>query len=129
MERDEQAIRTRIETWITATKAGDATTVLSLMADDVVFLVPGKSPMRGKSAFAAGQDAIKEFTIEASSEIQEVKVMGDWAYAWTALTVAMTPKAGGTTVKRAGNTLSIFRKSAGTWLLFRDANMLAAVPG
>jgi uncharacterized protein (TIGR02246 family) len=129
MDRDEQAIRTRIETWITATKAGDATTVLSLMADDVVFLVPGKSPMRGKSAFAAGQDAIKEFTIEASSEIQEVKVMGDWAYAWTALTVAMTPKAGGTTVKRAGNTLSIFRKSAGTWLLFRDANMLAAVPG
>jgi len=129
MDRDEQAIRTRIETWITATKAGDATTVLSLMADDVVFLVPGKSPMRGKSAFAAGQDAIKEFTIEASSEIQEVKVMGDWAYAWTALTVAMTPKAGGTTVKRAGNTLSIFRKSAGTWLLFRDASMLAAVPG
>jgi len=129
MDRDEQAIRTLIETWITATKAGDATTVLSLMADDVVFLVPGKSPMRGKSAFAAGQDAIKEFTIEASSEIQEVKVMGDWAYAWTALTVAMTPKAGGTTVKRAGNTLSIFRKSAGTWLLFRDANMLAAVPG
>ena len=129
MDRDEQAIRTLIETWMTATKAGDATTVLSLMADDVVFLVPGKSPMRGKSAFAAGQDAIKEFTIEASSEIQEVKVMGDWAYAWTALTVAMTPKAGGTTVKRAGNTLSIFRKSAGTWLLFRDANMLAAVPG
>jgi len=129
MDRDEQAILTRIETWITATKAGDATTVLSLMADDVVFLVPGKSPMRGKSEFAAGQDAIKEFTIEASSEIQEVKVMGDWAYAWTALTVAMTPKAGGTTVKRAGNTLSIFRKSAGTWLLFRDANMLAAVPG
>ena len=42
MDRDEQAIRTRIETWITATKAGDATTVLSLMADDVVFLVPGK---------------------------------------------------------------------------------------
>ena len=129
MEHDEQAIRKLIETWVTATNAGDTTTVLSLMADDVVFLVPAKAPMRGKSAFAAGQDAIKDFRIEASSEVQEIRVMGDWAYAWTALTVAMTPKAGGNTVKRAGNTLSILRKSAGEWLLFRDANMLAAVSG
>lgn len=129
MDPDEQAIRKLIETWMSATKAGDAKTVLSLMADDVVFLVPGKSPMRGKSAFAAAQDAIKDFTIEGRSEVQEIKVLGDWAYAWTALTVAMTPKTGGNTVKRAGNTLSILRKSAGEWLLFRDANMLAAVPG
>jgi len=32
-------------------------------------------------------------------------------------------------VRRTGNTLSILRKSAGRWVLFRDANMLAAVPG
>jgi hypothetical protein len=32
-------------------------------------------------------------------------------------------------VKRAGNTLSILRRSAGEWVLFRDANMLTAVPG
>jgi uncharacterized protein (TIGR02246 family) len=125
MDPDEQAIRKVIETWMTASKVGDTATVLRLMADDVVFLVPGKPPMRGKSAFAAGQNAIKDFSIDASSEVQEVRVMGDWAYAWTALTVAMTPRKGGSTAKRAGNTLSIFRKSAGEWVLFRDANMLA----
>jgi uncharacterized protein (TIGR02246 family) len=129
MDADEQAIRKLIETWMTASKAGDTATVLGLMADDVVFLVPGKPPMRGKSAFAAGQDAMKDLSIEGSSEVQEVRVMGDWAYAWTALTVAMTPRKGGSTLKRAGNTLSIFRKSAGQWVLFRDANMLAVVPG
>jgi uncharacterized protein (TIGR02246 family) len=129
MDADEQAIRKLIETWMSATKAADTKTVLSLMADDVVFLVPGKSPMRGKAAFAAAQDAVKDFTIEGSSEVQEIKVMGDWAYAWTALTVAMTPKKGGNAVRRTGNTLSILRKSAGAWLLFRDANMLAAEPG
>jgi hypothetical protein len=37
----------------------------------------------------------------------------------------MTPKTGGTPVKRLGNTLSILEKQAGTWVIFRDANMLA----
>ena len=129
MDPDEQAIRKLIETWMSATTAADTKTVLSLMADDVVFLVPGKAPMRGKPAFAAAQDAVKDFTIEGRSEVQEIKVIGDWAYAWMALSVAMTPKTGGNTTRRAGNTLSILRKSAGRWVLFRDANMLAAVPG
>ena len=129
MDRDEQAIRKLIETWMIATKAGDSRAVLGLMADNVVFLIPGRPPMRGKSEFAAGLDAIKDFRIEGSSEVQEIKVLGDWAYAWTALTVAMTPRTGGDTVTRAGNTLSIFRRSAGEWVLFRDANLLAAVPG
>jgi uncharacterized protein (TIGR02246 family) len=129
MDRDEQAIRKLIDTWMTATGAGDAKTLLGLMADDVVFLIPGKPPMRGKSEFAASLDALKDFAIEGTSEVQEIKVIGDWAYAWTALTVAMTPRQGGPTMKRAGNTLSIFQRSASGWVLFRDANLLVAVPG
>jgi ketosteroid isomerase-like protein len=42
MERDEQAIRDLIATWLAASKAGDTKTVLNLVADDVVFLVPGQ---------------------------------------------------------------------------------------
>lgn len=128
MDGDEQAIRQLIATWLSASKAGDTEKVLSLMADDVVFLVPGQQPMRGKSAFAAGQKALKDFSLEASSEIQEIRVFEDWAYAWTRLTVVITPRAGGAAVKRAGNTLSILRKQDGKWALFRDANMLAVVP-
>lgn len=128
MQRDEQAIRQLIATWLNASKAGDTEKGLSLMADDVVFLVPGQPPMRGKSAFAAGQDAMSQFSIEARSEVQEIKVLGEWAYCWTSLTVVVTPRAGGKAVKRSGNTLSILRKQAGNWVLFRDANMLAVVP-
>ncbi len=47
MDRDEQEIRQLVVTWMAATKAGDIDTVLSLMAEDVVFLVPGQAPMRG----------------------------------------------------------------------------------
>src|ERR687888_2742756 len=95
MQSDEQAIRELVATWLSASKAGDTGRVLSLMAEHVVFLVPGQPPMRGKAAFAAGQSGLQQFEMEANSEIQEVKVFGEWAYLWTKLTVVMTPKKGG----------------------------------
>jgi uncharacterized protein (TIGR02246 family) len=42
MEADEREIRQVVATWMTATKAGDIETVLTLMADDVVFLIAGR---------------------------------------------------------------------------------------
>jgi len=39
MQNDEQEIRQLVSTWMAATKAGDVEKALSLMADDVVFLV------------------------------------------------------------------------------------------
>ena len=52
MTADEQEIRELVATWMSATKAGDLPTVLSLMTDDVVFLVAGQQPF-GKQQFAA----------------------------------------------------------------------------
>jgi len=125
---DEQAIRQLVATWLSASKAGDTEQVLRLMADDAVFLVTGHPPMRGKAAFAAAQRAVLEqVDVEATSEIQEIRTFGDWAYLWTTLSVVMTPRNGGKPVRRAGNTLSILRKEAGSWRIVRDANMLALV--
>ena len=130
MQDDEREIRQLVSTWMTASKAGDVETVLSLMADDVVFLVPGRPVMR-KTDFAAaararsGKDASQ---IDGSSEIQEVKILGDWAFMWTRLTVVVMPPGGAESVTRAGHTLTILKKQNGKWLLARDANMLAPVP-
>ena len=125
MRDDEQAIRDLISTWIGASNAGDTQKVLSLMADDVVFLVAGQKPMR-KADFVVSQTALKDVAMEAKSEIQEIRIFDDWAYIWTKLTVVMTPP-GGRSVTLAGNTLSILQKPNGKWVLFRDANMLAEV--
>jgi uncharacterized protein (TIGR02246 family) len=127
MQDDEQAIRRLIATWISATNAGDTDKVLALMADDVTFLMPGQPPMRGKSEFANAQRALGGASVSATSDVQEVRVFGDWAYCWTYLTVVVAPL-GGTAVKRAGNTLSILHRQADTWVLYRDANMLAPAP-
>jgi uncharacterized protein (TIGR02246 family) len=129
MKTDEEAIRGVVALWQSASRAGDVDTVLSLMTDDVVFLVAGRAPMN-KAEFAAasrpppGQRAP---TIAGSSDIQEVVVAGDWAFLWTKLSVVVTPSDGGPPMERAGHTLTVFRKENGAWRLARDANLLAPV--
>lgn len=129
MPNDEQEIRQLVSTWMAASKAGDVEKVLSLMADDVVFLVPGQPVMR-KADFAAAaraQSGADAPQFDGSSEIQEIKVFGDWAFMWTKLTVVVTPPGSTQSVTRAGHTLSILKKQDGKWVLARDANMLAPV--
>ena len=124
MSPDERAIRDVIATWLSASAAGDNEKVLTLMSDDVIFLVAGRS--FGKEEFSAGQNALATHRIEASSDVREVVVSGDLAYARTELTVTMTPLAGGESLRRSGPTLSIFRRGPeGRWVLARDANLLA----
>jgi uncharacterized protein (TIGR02246 family) len=130
MRSDEQQIRAVVDTWHAATKAGDLDTVLSLMTDDVVFLVPGRPPM-DKAEFASlsrvppGGIAPK---FEIACEIQEVQVAGDWAFIWTKLSVQITPPGKAESIDRRGHTLTVFRRVDGTWLLARDANLLTVVP-
>ena len=112
-----------------ATKAGDIDKVLSLMADDVVFLMPGRPVMRkdGIAAAARGQADTNASSFDGTSEIQEIRVFGDWAFMWTKLTVVVTPAGGGPPITRSGHTLSVLSKHTGRWVLARDANMLAPV--
>ena len=128
MDGDQQAIREVLALWHRATAAGDVNTVVNLMAEDVVFLVPGHPPMRGRGAFEQGLRALlAQHQIESTGEIQEVEVSGDLAYAWSMLTVRIVPLAGGNATIRTGNALSILRKQGdGSWVVVRDANLLSA---
>lgn len=126
---DELAIRKLIATWLNATRAGDVDAVLSLMAPDAVFLVPGGPPMCGREAFAKPLRALlATHSIETLSEIQEISIEGNMAYARTRLTVEVRPRDGSAApVRRSGHTMSILRKQpSGAWLLTRDANLLGA---
>lgn len=124
MSPDERAIRDLVATWLSASQAGDTQTVLSLMADDALFMVPGREPF-GKEAFAAASQGMAGIRMEGSSEIRELKIFGDWAYMRSYIQVTMTPPEG-EPVRRAGYTLTILRKEpSGKWVLARDANLLA----
>lgn len=131
MTPDEQAVRDVVAKWMEASKAGDVDTVLTLMTDDVVFLQPGQPPMIGKAAYAEKAQPQRglqsqPLKIDGASEIQEVQVVGDLAYLWAKLSVTVTPP-GSAPIRRAGHTLTVFRKQGDRWLLARDANLLVKV--
>ena len=123
MSDDERAIRELVDTWMSATRAGDVATVLKLIADDVIFMVPGQEPF-GKEAFAASSERMQGLRIDGRAEIQELKVLGDWAYLRNYIEVWMS-RDGAPEAQRRGYTLTILRKEGGRWLLARDANMVA----
>jgi uncharacterized protein (TIGR02246 family) len=125
MNEDERAIRALIETWMTASRSGDTQTVLSLMADDVVFMTPGREPF-GKEAFAGASRGVTDASmrLDGRTEVIELRVLGTWAYARVHIEVTMT-RQGEAPVHRKGYTLTILRKEPdGRWLLARDANLV-----
>jgi uncharacterized protein (TIGR02246 family) len=122
MSADERAIRDLVDTWMKASQAGDTETVLSLMSDDVIFMVPGREPF-GKQTFAANSrsDGVR---LEGTAEIHELKVLGDWAWLRNFIEITITPPRGAP-VQRSGFTLTILRKEPdGRWVLARDANLV-----
>lgn len=132
MSTDEQEIRQLFDDWIRATTEGNLDLAHSCIADDAVFLVPGGVEM-DKASFAQAAAGVSPedspFEFDLKSELQEVKVLGDFATMRVQSSLAMTPKAGGDTSKMAGHSLSILQKRDGRWQIYRDANTLIAVPG
>ena len=120
---DEQKIRELVRAWLAATKEGDIATVLDLMADDVVFMVPGKEPF-GKEEFAEAAKRMEDVAIDSRSNIQELIIAGDWAWMRNRLEVTVTPPQGNA-MQRSGYTLTILRKNRdGNWVVARDANLM-----
>src|SRR6266496_6753735 len=97
MQNDQQAIRKLVDDWLAASEKGDLSTLLRLMADDVIFMVPGRQPF-GKQEFVAGSEQMKDIKMESSSDIKEIKVLGDWAWMRHFLKVSFTPPEGTTKV-------------------------------
>jgi uncharacterized protein (TIGR02246 family) len=96
------------------------------MADDAVFMVPGREPF-GKEAFATAAQAMGRVQMEGSSDIRELRVLGEWAYLRNYTTVTVTPPDGKPTT-RAGYTLTVLRKDPdGKWPLAPDVNLLTLV--
>jgi uncharacterized protein (TIGR02246 family) len=126
MNADETQIRNVIATWHRATAEGDVDTILTLMSRDVIFLVAGQPPMKGRAAFGKGlRGLLKTHRIVSTGKVRECVVSGTLAFCRTELDVRITALAGGKAMKRAGTALSIFQKQKdGAWVLIRDANLM-----
>ena len=115
MSEDDQAIRDAQAAWLDATANGDLPRLLTLMAEDVVFLAPGPTSF-WREAFAASFTAgLQQVRISCSGELEEVVVAGDVAYTRGRLSISVTPVSGGEPKCLAGYTVRI--PATGGWQL------------
>ena len=75
MTGDARQIRELVDSWIAASKAGDLSTLMEMMTDDVLFITPRRPPF-GKAAFASDRESMKGVAIDARSEVQEIEILG-----------------------------------------------------
>ena len=72
-----------------------------------------------KKEFAPGfREWAGRARIESKYEVKDIHASGDVAYLWSHISIVMTSKESGSSTKREGHVLSVFRKSpSGKWLL------------
>ena len=128
MGTHERQIREAHSTWIDAVNAGDLARLLTLMADDVVFLNPGQAPF-GRAGFSANFSAAqRQVRINCVSELEEVVIASEVAYTCSRDALSVTPHGGGEATQLAGHRITVYRKQPdGRWLLARDAHTLSPV--
>jgi uncharacterized protein (TIGR02246 family) len=127
MRSDEQAIRELHSTWIDAVNAGDLARLLTLMADDVVLLNPGRAPVDRDGFSAVFSSAHQQARIHCVSDLEEVVVVGEVAYTRSLDSLSVIPT-GGAEEKLAGHRMTIYRRRPdGGWVLARDVNVLVPV--
>ena len=123
MDDDERAIEELVNSWMEASTRGDTEQVLSLMTDDIQFIVPGREPF-GKDEFRAMSEQMSGVTVDGHARIRDMRVLGDWAWISNHIEVSVTSP-GRQTVHRSAYTLSILRRCADRkWRLARDANLV-----
>lgn len=130
MGPEERAVREVHAAWVEAVNAGDLARLLALMADDAVFLNPGRAPL-GRDEFSRGFTAAhRDSVIRCNSELEEVTVVGATAYTRCRDSLSVTPRAGGDAAELAGHRMTIYRKEPdGRWRLARDAHTLSPAAG
>lgn len=120
---EEQQVRAAHAAWIAAVNAGDLAWLLDAMTQDVVFINPGQAPF-GREQFPTGFNAgHAQYALTCSSELEEVVVVGDFAWTRARDAVALVPRNGGEPFTVRGHRLTLYRRQGdGRWLLARDAH-------
>ncbi|HVH70654.1 MAG TPA: SgcJ/EcaC family oxidoreductase, partial [Candidatus Dormibacteraeota bacterium] len=128
---DKQAIRKLTEDWLVAVRAKDIPRLSSMVTDDAVFPPPGFPPIRGKQAVETMyQSFFPQFrSVEQTVSIEEVQVVGDWAFSWGTEKFVLMPQAGGAPIEMQGQGMTILKRQPnGSWKYARGINNTLSKP-
>lgn len=97
---------------------GDLDRWIALWMDDGIQMPPGAPRRAGKAAIQkAMRPQFDRFDIrDMAIQAEEIRILGEWAFAHGAFTFERTPKEGGETRRYAGSFLDVLaRQVDGTW--------------
>lgn len=130
---DEAAIRAILDSATAAHAAGDAQRLAALFTDDAVFMRDGDTAISGRAALEGYIGSVFAANVStAAIRPVEIQVSGDWAFARTSVSGALTPKDGRPPVQFDLKEIAIYRRQAdGRWKVARligNGNRPAAPP-
>jgi uncharacterized protein (TIGR02246 family) len=121
-EADLEAIDSVRDAHAAALNAGDARAWAELFIDDGVQMVPNMPANIGRSAIETWSTGFLDmFGVEFALSVDEVRVLGEWAFETGSYTIGLHPKSGGPSMHDAGKYITIYqRKSGDRWRMARD---------
>jgi len=121
-EADLLAIDRARDSHIAALNAGDADAWVSLFAEDGVQMPPNAPANVGKGSIAKWSvGLLNAFRVQFGLTVDEVRVLGDWAFERGAYTINLASAAGGPSMQDNGKYITIYRKDeGGRWQMARD---------
>jgi ketosteroid isomerase-like protein len=132
MSSDREHILGLIDQLVDAYNRGDAAGLIAAFADDYVDMSEGEPTVRGEQAMRHTEARLLEtftkFNGRLSVDVEELEVLGDWAYDYGRLRIELHPKRGGEPTVVERRFLEIWRRGPnGTWKAARG--MDNNVPG
>ena len=119
---DEKEIRALADRWTAAYVAGDKAGVLDVYTSDA-WIMPNERPhLQGHDAIGARLDALiggPKFQIDI--DIQEIRIVGDFAWAVAHYVITVLDEAGAAAEEEFGTGVTIYRRDGdGRWRILRD---------
>ena len=121
-EADLGAIDKVRDAHVAALNLNDSGAWTAQFADDGVQMPPNAPANVGKAMIGPWSHAmLSHFGVQFALSVDEVRVLGEWAFERGGYTISLSPTAGGSPVRDSGKYITIYeRKPSDTWRMARD---------
>jgi uncharacterized protein (TIGR02246 family) len=119
---DLEAIDRVREAHVAALNAGDAEAWVAQFTDDGVQMPPNAPANVGRTMIGSRSRAfLDQFRLQFALAVDEVRVLGEWAFECGAYTINLHPKSGGPAMQDIGKYITVYQRISGdTWRMARD---------
>jgi uncharacterized protein (TIGR02246 family) len=107
---------------VAALNAGNADTWVAQFTEDGVQMPPNTPANAGKDNIKTwAHGMLSQFRTTFDLSVDEVRILGDWAFECGGYSIKLNPIAGGPTIEDKGKYITIYQKSTGNgWKMARD---------